>query len=150
MTAVASLSLVFGVLGIIGSASMVSDGVGITQIGSATSGPTVGSSVAPPPSDRSMSVRVALFGALRGVLSFILVVGAIGTFGVQPSGRRASLAYAAGWILIGAIEPWVLRYRFGWQVVASATYPFLLLLLFNRPGWRAAFARAATPAAAAP
>jgi hypothetical protein len=150
MTTVAAFSLLIGVLGLIGSASMISDGLGITQIGSATSGPTVGSSAAPPPGDASTRLRVSLFGALRGALSLALVVGAVGTLGVQPYGRRASLAFAIGWIVIGGIEPWLLRYRFGWEVVASAAYPFLLLLLFTRPKWRAAFAPLGGADAAAP
>jgi hypothetical protein len=150
MTTVAAFSLLIGMLGLIGSASMVSDGLGITRIGSATSGPTVGTNVAPPPGEASMRVRVAAFGVARGLLSLLLVVGAIGTFGVRPSGRRASLAYATGWIVIGAVEPWALRYRFGWEVVASAAYPFLLLLLFNGPRWRAAFSPAAASSPQAP
>lgn len=142
MTLIAALSLLIGVLGLIGSVGMISDGLGITRLGSATSGPTVGTTSAPPPSDASTRARVTLFGALRVALSLLLVVGAVGTMGVRPSGRRASLAYAVGWIVVGAIEPWALRYRFGWEVVASAAYPFLLLALFNSPAWKAAFAPA--------
>jgi hypothetical protein len=149
MTAIAALSLLFGVTSLVGSAGMVSDGLGITHIGSATSGPTVGSTSAPPPSEASTRVRITLFGAIRLVLSLLLVVGAVGTMGVSPSARRASLAYAVGWIVVGGIEPWALRYRFGWEVVASAAYPFLLLALFNRPAWKAAFARASAPEARA-
>ncbi len=142
MTVIAALSLLVGVLGLVGSAGMVSDGLGITHLGSATSGPTVGTTSAPPPSEASTRLRVTLFGAIRVVLSVLLVVGAVGTIGVRPSGRRASLAYAVGWIVAGGIEPWALGYRFGWQVVASAAYPFLLLGLFNSPAWKAAFAPA--------
>jgi hypothetical protein len=140
MTVIAAMSLVVGLLGLVGSASMVSDGLGITHIGTATSGPTVGSTSAPPPGDTSTRVRVTLFGVVRVMLSLVLVVGAVGTIGVRPSGRRASLVYAVGWIVVGGLEPWLLGYRFGWQVVASAAYPFLLLMLFNDPGWKAAFA----------
>jgi hypothetical protein len=149
MTVIAALSLLIGVLGLIGSVGMIGDGLGITHLGTATSGPSVGSSSAPPPSDASMRVRVTLFGILRLALSMLLVVGAVGTMGVRPSGRRASLTYAAGWIVLGGIEPWALRYRFGWEVVASAAYPFLLLAVFNHPAWKAAFAPASTPDAVA-
>lgn len=143
MTLIAALSLLIGVLGLIGSVGMISDGLGMTHLGSATSGPNVGTTTAPPPSDASTRARIVLFGALRLVFSLLLAVGAVGTMSVSPSGRRASLAYALGWIALGAIEPWALRYRFGWEVVASAAYPFLLLALFNSPSWRAAFARGA-------
>lgn len=142
MTLIAALSLLIGVLGLIGSVSMISDGLGITRLGSATSGPTVGSTSAPPPSDANTRARIVVFGALRLALSLLLAVGAVGTMGVTPSGRRASLAYAAGWIAVGAIEPWALHYRFGWEVMASAAYPFLLLAVFNSPAWRVAFAPA--------
>jgi hypothetical protein len=147
MTVIAALSLLMGVLGMIGSVGMVGDGLGITHLGSATSGPSVGSSSAPPPSDASMRVRVTLFGVLRLALSMVLVVGAVGTMGVRSSGRRASLVYAVGWIVLGGVEPWALRYRFGWEVVASATYPFLLLAVFNLPTWKAAFSPADSPKA---
>jgi hypothetical protein len=142
MAVIAALSLLIGVMGVMGSVSMVGDGLGLTHVGSATSGPTVGSTTAPPPSDTNMRARIVIFGVLRLALSMVLVVGSVGTMGVRPSGRRASLTYAAGWIVLGAIEPWALRYRFGWEVLASAAYPFLLLALFNSPSWRTAFASA--------
>lgn len=139
MIAIAALSLLFGLIGMIGSVSMIGDGLGLTHVGSATSGPTVGTTTAPPPTDTSTRARIVIFGVLRLALSMLLVVGAVGTMGVRPSGRRASLAYAIGWIVLGGLEPWALRYRFGWEVMASAAYPFLLLALFNSPAWRAAF-----------
>ena len=150
MTLIGAVSLLIGVVGLIGSAGMVADGLGITHIGSATSGPTVGTTTAPPPSATRMAALVTVFGALRVVLSMVLVVGAVGTLGVQPSGRRFSIAYAVGWIVMGGIEPLALRYRFGWPVVASAIYPFLLLTLFSGAGWKAAFAPASTAAAPEP
>ena len=141
MTLIAALSLLVGVLSLIGSTAIISDGLGLTRIGSASSGPSVGTTTAPPPAAATASARVVLFGAVRFVLSILLLVGAVGTLGVKPTGRTCSLAYAAGWIVAGGIEPFVLRYRFGWEVVASAAYPFLLLALFSRPAWKAAFAR---------
>jgi len=145
MTLVAALSLLVGVMGVVGSGSMVSDGLGLTRIGSATGGPSLGTTSAPPP---AASAPVVVFGALRGVLAVLLVIGAVGTLGVRPSGRRFSLIFAAGWIVLGGIEPLALGYLFGWPVVVSALYPFLLLALFSRPAWKAAFApaRPATPA----
>jgi hypothetical protein len=131
MTMIGALSLLVGVIGLIGSASMVSDGLGITRPG----GPG-----APAAESGALPTLVALFGALRVVLSLVLVVGAVGTLGVRPSGRRASLAYAIGWIVVGGIEPFALRYRFGWPVVASAAYPFVLLAVFSGAAWKAAFA----------
>lgn len=140
MTLIGSLSLLVGVLSLVGSAFIISDGLGLTRIGSATSGPSVGTTSAPPPTAAAVGARVVGFGAMRLVLSILLVVGAIGTFGVRPAGRRCSLAYAAGWIALGAIEPFALRYQFGWPVVVSALYAFLLVALFSRPAWKAAFA----------
>ena len=148
MTLIASLSLLVGVMGVVGSASMVTDGLGLTRIGSATGGPAVGTTSAPPPAAARASAPVVLFGAVRGVLSLLLVFGAVGTLGARPAGRRCSLLFAVGWIVLGGIEPLALGYRFGWPVVASALYPFLLLALFNRPSWRAAFAPARTRAPA--
>jgi len=72
--------------------------------------------------------------------STIYDAGAIGTLWVRPAGRRWSLTFATGWILLGVIEPVALGYAFGWPVVVSALYPFLLLAVFSSPSWRAAFA----------
>ena len=47
--------------------------------------------------------------------------------------------------VLGGIEPWALRDRFGCEVVASAAYPLPLLVVFNHPAWRAPFARASAP-----
>ena len=139
---IGALSMLIGVVGLIGSAGMISDGLGLT--------PTGGGG-APPPALGTLKALVTLFGGLRVALSLVLAVGAVGTFGMRPSGRRASLAYAVGWIVVGGVEPFALRYRFGWPVVASAAYPFLLLMLFNGAAWKAAFApaeaRAAPPTA---
>lgn len=137
MTAIAALSLFVGVAGLVGSGAVVSDGLGLTRIGTVTGAPSVGTTAAPPPA--GVNAVVVAFGAARLTLSVLLLVGAIGTLWVKPSGRRGSLAFAVGWIVLGGIEPFALGYRFGWPVVTSALYPFLLLALFNSPSWRAAF-----------
>jgi hypothetical protein len=143
MMAIAALSLFVGVAGLIGSGAVISDGLGLTRIGTVTGAPSVGTTAAPPPA--GVNVAVVGFGVARLALSVVLLVGAIGTLWVRPSGRRWSLAFAVGWILLGGIEPFALGYRFGWPVVTSALYPFLLLALFNSPSWRAAFGKAGGP-----
>lgn len=140
MTLIAALSLFAGVSGLIGSTAMISDGLGLTRIGSATSAPTIGTTSAPPPVG-SVKGTVVAFGAIRGILSALLIVGAVGMLWVRRSGRRCSLAFAVGWIVLGAVEPFALGYAFGWPVVISALYPFLLLAVFNSPSWRAAFSQ---------
>jgi len=142
MTLIAALSLFVGVSGILGSAAVISDGLGITRLGTVTGAPYVGTTGAPPPAERKVETAVVVFGGLRAGLSLLLIVGAIGTLWVRPSGRRFSLAFAVGWIVLGIAEPLALHYAFGWPVVVSALYPFLLLFAFNSPGWRSAFARA--------
>ncbi|HKQ57023.1 MAG TPA: hypothetical protein VJY35_04075 [Candidatus Eisenbacteria bacterium] len=137
ITLVGALSLLLGVLSIVGSATMVSDGLGMTRIGTATSAPEIGTTSAPPP---EMAGRVVAFGVARGLLSILLVIGAVGTLFLRPYGRACSLAYAIGWIIVGGLEPWALRYQFGWPVVVAALYPFLLMAMFNRRSWKAAFA----------
>lgn len=139
MTAIAALSLFVGVSGLIGSTAVVSDGLGLTRIGTVTGAPSVGTTSAPPTA-AAVNGMVVAFGVVRGILSASLLVGAIGTLWVRPSGRRFSLVFATGWIVLGAIEPFALGYAFGWPVVTSALYPFLLLAMFNSPAWRAAFA----------
>lgn len=141
MTVIAALSLFVGVSGLVGSTAVVSDGLGLTRVGTVSGAPTVGTTGAPPPAS-GVNGAVVASGAIRGVLSLLLVAGAIGTLWVRPSGRRFSLIFAVSWILLGAIEPFALGYAFGWPVVTSALYPFLLLAMFNSPSWRAAFATA--------
>jgi hypothetical protein len=73
------------------------------------------------------------------------MAGAVGTLLLRPFGRVCSLAYAIGWIALGGVEPWALGYAFGWPVVSSAFYAFLLLFAFSRPSWKAAFAAPRAP-----
>jgi len=145
MTTIAALSLFVGVSGILGSAAVIGDGLGVTHVATVTRAPSVGTTTAPPPAP-GIDARMVLFGSLRAVLSLLLVAGGVGTLWVRPSGRRLSLAFAVGWILLGAVEPFALGYAFGWPVVTSALYPFLLLAVFNSPGWRAAFSPRPAPA----
>jgi len=142
MTLIAALSLFVGVTGILGSAQVVSDGLGLTRFGTVSRAPAVGTTSAPPLAAPETDVAMASFGIVRVLLSLLLVLGAVGTLWVRPSGRRFSLAFAVGWIVLGILEPWALHYAFGWPVVVSALYPFLLLFVFNSPTWRAAFAGA--------
>jgi hypothetical protein len=137
MTLIAALSLLVGVFGLIGSVAMISDGLGITFQG--TGFAPVGAGVPIPPGTEAGRL-VALFGVIRGILSIVLVVGGVGTFYMRPSGRDFSLGYAVGWIVAGGVEPLVLHYHFGWQVLASAGYAFGMLALFNLPSWKSAFA----------
>src|SRR5262245_30857203 len=141
MTIVAALSLFVGVSGLLGSAQVVSDGLGLSSFGTVARAPSVGTTGAPPPETRGVDATMAAFGVMRVLLSLSLVVGAIGTLWVKPSGRRFSLGFATGWIVLGILEPLALHYAFGWPVVVSALYPFLLMFVFNSPSWRAAFAR---------
>ena len=140
MALIAALSLFVGISGIMGSAAVVSDGLGLTALGTVTGAPYVGTTASPPPAERQVEPIVVVFGAVRAALSALLIAGAIGTLWVRRSGRRFSLVFASGWIALGIVEPLALHYRFGWPVVVSALYPFLLLFAFNSPGWRAAFA----------
>lgn len=138
MTLIAALSLFVGVSGLIGSTAVVSDGLGLTRIGTVTGAPSVGTSSAPPPA-AGVNGMVVAFGTVRAILSALLLAGAVGTLWVRPSARRFSLAFAIGWIVLGGVEPFALGYAFGWPVVVSSLYPFLLLAVFNSPSWRAAF-----------
>lgn len=150
MILIAALSLFVGVSGLLGSAAVVSDGLGLSRYSTVASAPNVGTTSAPPP-ERAVNGAVVAFGAVRALLSLLLIAGAIGTLWVRPSARRLSLAFAAGWIVLGIVEPLALHYVFGWPVVVSAIYPFLLLLVFNSPAWRAAFAGTrAVPGGASP
>jgi len=135
MMVVGVVSLVVAVFGLTGSVIMVGDGLGIVfKDGGMTASPGVNM-----PYGNEAGRVVAICGAIRGILSMLLVFGAIGTIYVRPSGRDLSLCYAIGWIVMGGIEPLVLHYRFGWQVMASSGYAFGLLLVFNTPAWREAF-----------
>jgi len=141
MILIAALSLFVGISGLLGSAAVVSDGLGLSRFSTVAGAPSVGTTSAPPP-ESAVSAPVVAFGVVRALLSLLLVAGGIGTLWVRPSARRCSLAFAVGWILLGIVEPWALHYVFGWPVVVSALYPFLLLFVYNSPSWRAAFATA--------
>jgi hypothetical protein len=147
MTVIAALSLFVGVSGLVGSSAVISDGLGMSRIGTVTGAPYVGPSGTPPPAERQVNAKIVMFGVVRGVLSVLLIAGALGTLWVRRYGRRCSLAFATGWIVLGIVEPLALGYMFGWPVVVSAIYPFLLLMVFNSPSWRAAFSGMPAPAA---
>ena len=141
MTVIAALSLFVGVSALLGSAQVVSDGLGFSSFGTVARTPSVGTTQAPPPETHGVDAAMAAFGLMRVLLSLSLVSGAFATLWVKPSARRFSLAFAIGWILLGILEPLALHYAFGWPVLVSALYPFLLMFVFNSPSWRAAFAR---------
>jgi hypothetical protein len=141
MTLIAALSLFVGISGVLGSAAVVSDGLGLSRFSTVAGAPSVGTTSAPP-SEHAVNAAVVAFGVVRALLSLLLIAGGIGTLWVRPSARRYSLVFAAGWIVLGVVEPLALHYMFGWPVVVSALYPFLLLFAFNSPSWRAAFAGA--------
>src|SRR5262245_16020576 len=139
MILIAALSLFVGISGLLGSAAVGSDGLGLSRFSTVAGAPSVGTTSAPPP-ESAVNARVVAFGVVRALLSLLLIAGGVGTLWVRPSARRASLAFAIGWIVLGVVEPWALHYVFGWPVVVSALYPFLLLFVFNSPSWRVAFA----------
>lgn len=84
-------------------------------------------------------VKVAL-GLAAAIFSLMLFYGGVGTWRLNPSGRRMSLVAAAGTLMaFGAAtilyEEITLRYFF-----LGALYPVVLFISFSQAKWRAVFA----------
>src|SRR5262245_12383130 len=74
MTLVAALSLFVGISGVLGSAAVVSDGLGLSRFSTVAGAPSIGTTSAPP-SGSAVNVAVVAFGVVRVLLSLLLIAG---------------------------------------------------------------------------
>ena len=118
MTIVAIVSLLLGVSMAIGNTAEVIRGETFDGI----------------PVTRAMGV----LGLAGAVFAALLAAGGLGTWQVKPYGRRFSLLAAGGTILTMALAVVLFGLSFGFFLL-GVVYPVLVLILYNLPGWRAAF-----------
>ena len=137
MIVIGILSILIGLMGLVLSVGMVLEGLGVDVAFASMPGTAKGP-------------IVAAFGLARLVVCFALIASGFGMFSVSPRARRIAIRVSVAWLVLNVVEPLVLGYPMT-QVLAGSLYPILLLVVFNLPGWRAAFAPAAAarPAEAA-
>ncbi|HEX2254201.1 MAG TPA: hypothetical protein VHQ65_13100 [Thermoanaerobaculia bacterium] len=78
-------------------------------------------------------------GLAGAAFAALLAAGGVGTWQVRPYGRRLALIAAAGSVALLVVAAAVAGFAW-WMVLAGSAYPVLLLVLYNLPRWRAAFA----------
>lgn len=137
MIVIGILNILIGLMGLLLSVGMVLEGFGVDVAMASVPGTAKGP-------------IVAAFGLARLAVSFALIASGFGMFSVSPRSRSIALRFSVAWLVLNVAEPLLLHYPMT-QVLAGSLYPVILLIVFNLPGWRAAFApvAAATPAAAA-
>lgn len=125
MTVLAAFHLAIGALGVLGSTLSILAALGLLPVGGA---PLAGGRAA----------LVALASA-RLAISALLVAAGIGVLRLRPSARTLSVAAAVAWIAVNLADGLLFPHAFGLRLVWGTLYSVLVLVLFARPAWRAAF-----------
>lgn len=90
---------------------------------------------------RVVDVTAGSLGLAGAFFAVMLAAGAIGTWLVKPFGRTLSLAAAGGILILNVLAVVLLGLPISFLLV-GAIYPVILLVVFNLPSWKAAFAGA--------
>lgn len=85
-------------------------------------------------------LRAVLNFTPAGVLAMTQVIGGVGTWRLKPYGRTLCLVFAVGTILLRGILAVVYSDPVSYLLVGTF-YPVILLIAFNLPSWKVAFAR---------
>jgi hypothetical protein len=130
MTAVGVLNIIFGLLG--GAAAGLAFAGGAMLASGAISSDEVQSSLT--------SGEAAIVTGLAGVLVLLFIVlfsAGIGVLRLAPSGRVLSLFYA--WAALALVAVRAALNGPDLDTITSSIYPIVLIVLFSRPRWKAAF-----------
>lgn len=90
-------------------------------------------------SGMSVNATAGILGMAGAIFALVLLLGGIGTWQVEPYGRKLSLIAAAGLLLANMIAVILLDLPLSYLVVGGL-YPLILLIVFNLPSWRRTFA----------
>lgn len=86
-----------------------------------------------------VDITAGILGMTGAVFAFLLFLGGIGTWRVEPYGRTLSIIAAAGTLVVSALAVILLGLPVSF-LVAGGLYPLILLIIFNLPSWRRTFA----------
>jgi hypothetical protein len=130
ITIMAVLNILLGLIGFIASCRMLLSGFGVAL-----------PSAAPPAATEGLirGPMVVEFALGRMVVSVGMLIGGVLVMKMSPRGRALSLQFATAWLLLNFVEPYFLQYPYA-TVLLGSLYPVFVLILFNLPGWKAAFA----------
>lgn len=129
ITIMAVLSVLIGLLSFIGQFPRLLSGLGVglpsqpTQAGS-------GELIRGP--------MVVEFAIGRMVVGLGILIGGVLMMKMSPRGRALTLQFATAWLLLNLVEPYFLQFPYA-TVLLGSIYPVIALILFNLPGWKAAF-----------
>ena len=129
ITIMAVLNILLGLGSFIGSFAKLLSGFGGTPPGAA------------PPASSEGLIRgpmVVEFALGRMVVSLGILIAGVLLLRMSPRGRALTLQFATAWVLLNLVEPYFLQYPYA-NVLLGSLYPVIALILFNLPGWKAAF-----------
>lgn len=130
ITIMAVLNMLLGLIGFIASCRMLMSGLGVALPSQAPQAATEGLIRGP---------MVVEFALGRMVVSIGILIAGVLVMKMSPRGRALTLQFATAWLFLNLVEPYFLQYPY-MTVLIGSLYPVLALIVFNLPGWRAAFA----------
>ena len=80
----------------------------------------------------------AVLALAAASFAVLLLIGGIGTWKVQPYGKKMSLIAATGTIVLNGLASVFFGVAFKYFLLGSI-YPVILFVLFTRPAWKAVF-----------
>lgn len=86
-----------------------------------------------------VDATAGFLGMAGAIFALLLLLGGVGTWRVEPYGRKLSLIAAAGLLLANVFAVILLDLPLSFLAVGGL-YPLILLIVFNLPSWRRTFA----------
>lgn len=86
-----------------------------------------------------VNATAGILGTAGAIFALLLLLGGIGTWRVEPYGRKLSLIAAAGLLLANVFAVILLDLPLSFLPVGGL-YPLIRLVVFNLPSWRRTFA----------
>lgn len=90
-------------------------------------------------SGMQVNATAGVLGMAGAIFAFLLLLGGVGTWRVEPYGRKLSLIAATGLLLANVLALILLDIPLSFLAVGGL-YPLILLIVFNLPAWRRKFA----------
>ena len=136
MTAVGVLNIVFGSLGALFAILIVLGGGMVAAMGSGMESAIAAEVEGAAAGAAGMGGRMAIVGMIGFVACAALVFSGIGVLGLKPWGRKLSMIFGGAWAVLNIIT---LFSGFNPVSLGFAVYGGLLVWLFLKPDWKAAF-----------
>ena len=136
MTAIGILNIVFGSIGALVAIIIVLGGGMIAAIGAGVEAEFGTEAQGAGAAGAGMGGIMALVGIIGLVACGVMVFSGIGVLGLKPWGRKLAMIGGGSWSILNVI---MLFNSFNLFILAFAFYGGLLVWLFLKPDWKAAF-----------